>query len=116
VAGRSGAKMIQRQRTALPAVLGGSPKCSVFQMILLAALLTHVLRLILMALSRLVRRIMPAYAPHEKCLIAALVTLDVASIFASYGLALPEETNAVPTLNAAVAHAALMELAQPCRS
>merc|ERR1712003_24888 len=107
------AKMIRRQRTAGPAVLGDSLEWAVSRMILLAARLTHVLRPTLMALSRLVRRIMPVYAPPEKCPIAALVELDVTSILASCGPALPEETNAVPTPNAAVAHVVLMELAQP---
>jgi len=69
-----------------------------------------------MALSRLVRQITPAYALPEKYLIAALVELDVTSIFASCGPALLEETSAVPMPNAAVVHAVLMELAQLCRS
>jgi len=69
-----------------------------------------------MALSRLVRQITPAYALPEKYLIAALVELDVTSIFASCGPASLEEMSAVPMPNAAVAHVVLMELAQLCRS
>merc|ERR1712060_381316 len=69
-----------------------------------------------MALSRLVRRIMPVSALPEKCLIAVLVELDVTSIIASCGLALPEGMGAVMTPNAVVAHVVLMELARLFRS
>lgn len=66
-----------------------------------------------MELSRLVRQIMPVSALPEKCLIAVLVELDVTSILASCGPALPEAMSAVKTPNAAVALVVLMELARP---
>jgi len=70
----------------------------------------------LMALSRLVRRIMPVSALPEKCLIAVLVELDVTSIIVSCGPALLEGMGAVMTPNAVVAHVVLMELARLFRS
>jgi len=67
-----------------------------------------------MALSRLVRPIMPVSALPEKWLIAAPGELDVTSIIASCGPALLEGMGAAITRNAAVA-LVLLEFARPCR-
>merc|ERR1712157_158692 len=74
--------------------------------------LAAVLRLTLIVLLKLVRQIMAVSALPKKCLIVALVELDVTSILALYGPALLEAMDAATMLNAAAAHVMLKGLAQ----
>lgn len=55
---------------------------------------------------------MPVSVLLKKCLIVALVVLDVTSIIALCGHALLEKTDAMMMPNAAVGHVVLIELAQ----
>merc|ERR1712060_979676 len=65
---------------------------------------------------KLARKAMPVSVLLKKCLIAALVELDVTLIIALCGPVLLEDTDAMMTLNAAAVHVVPMGLAKQCSS